>query len=482
MVNETDKLWAESAREYHAERNRSSGISATNGSPEKTSGSVQPFSEDALALQFADLHADDCRYVADWSQWLRWDGTRWQRDNTLAVFDRARAICRKSAAACNKPKLAKELTSAKTVAAVERLARSDRRLAATSEQWDADPWLLNTPKGVIDLRTGAMREHRANDYLTRIATVAPDGDCPLWHAVLQRVTNSDEALQQYLQRVFGYSLTGLTREHALFFFYGRGANGKGTLVNAIAGILGDYHRTAPIETFTASHTERHPTDLAGLRGAHLVTATETEEGRRWAEAKIKGLTGGDQISARFMRQDYFDFTPQFKLVISGNHKPSLRSVDEAMRRRFNLVPFTVTIPEDERDPQLGEKLKNEWPGILAWMIDGCTDWQEHGLAPPEAVTAATTSYFEAQDIFAAWLDECCEENANAWERSQTLFTSWKEWAERSGQFVGDSKMFRDRIERRDAISYRPEPGTHRAGYQGVRLKLPPVDPYYADRA
>jgi putative DNA primase/helicase len=368
------------------------------------------------------------------------------------------------------------------VAAVERLARCDPRLAATVEQWDADPWLLNMPNGVIDLRTCTMREHRPDDHLTRMTTVAPEGDCPLWLAFLDRVTNGDKALQQYLQSVSGYALTGQTTEHAMFFLWGRGANGKGTFVNAITGILGDYHRTAPIETFTASYTDRHPTDLAGLLGARLVTASETEEGRRWAESKIKMLTGGDRISARFMRQDFFDYTPQFKLMISGNHKPSLRSVDEAIRRRFNLVPFTVTIPAaDERDPELGETLKAEWPGILAWMIDGCTDWQERGLAPPEAVTAATAIYFETQDTFAAWLDECCEVNANAWERAQTLFASWKEWADRAGQYVGDSKMFRDRIERHDGISYRLEPGTKRAGYQGVRLKVATEDPYYAAR-
>ena len=142
-----------------------------------------------------------------------------------------------------------------------------------------------------------------------------------------------------------------------------GVNGKSVLLSTIAGLLGDYHKTAPIETFTASNADRHPTDLPGLRGARLVTATETEEGRRWAEARIKQLTGGDMISARFMRQDFFEFSPAFKLVIAGNHKPSLRSVDEAIRRRFHLIPFGVTIPAGERDGELADKLRTEWPGI-----------------------------------------------------------------------------------------------------------------------
>jgi putative DNA primase/helicase len=195
---------------------------------------------------------------------------------------------------------------------------------------------------------------------------------PSPRAFLSKITNGNAELSEYLARMAGYCLTGSTNEHALFFCYGTGANGKTTLVNAITGCIGDYHRTAPIETFTQSHNDRHPTELAALRGARLVTAVETEEGRRWAESKIKALTGGDAIAARFMRQDFFEYVPQFKLLIAGNHKPGLRSVDEAIRRRFNLVPFTVTIPPEERDEGLPEKLKAELPGILAWMIRGCS--------------------------------------------------------------------------------------------------------------
>lgn len=148
-----------------------------------------------------------------------------------------------------------------------------------------------------------------------------------------------QELIDYLQRVLGYSLAGITREHALFFLYGTGANGKSVFINTVAGVLADYHKTAPIETFTASQSDRHPTDLAGLRGARLVTATETEEGRPWAESKIKVLTGGDKVAARFMRQDFFEFVPSFKLLVGGNHMPSLRSVDEAMRRRIHSFHF-----------------------------------------------------------------------------------------------------------------------------------------------
>jgi putative DNA primase/helicase len=429
------------------------------------------FSDEALALRFADLHADDLRYVAVWGKWLIWDGMRWQFDDTLAAFSLVRKVCRIAAGQLNKEKTATALASAKTVAAVANLARSDRRLAATVAQWDTDPWLLNTPDGVIDLRTGKLRAHRPADYMTKLTAVSPDRKCatPVWLAFLAKITDNDSDLVAFMQRMIGYALSGSTKEHALFFLHGVGANGKSTFINAITGIAGDYHTTAPIETFTTSTQERHPTDLAGLRGARLVTAIETEEGRRWAESKIKALTGGDRIAARFMRQDFFQYVPTFKLVIAGNHKPGLRSVDEAMRRRFNLVPFAVTIPPHERDQQIGDKLKTEWPGILAWMIEGCVAWQGRGLKPPEAVTAATSAYLEAQDAIAAWIDDQCDRNPNAWERSKTLFANWKNWAERSGEICGDTKTFRDRLEAR-GIYHKRESGTGRAGYQGLAIK------------
>jgi P4 family phage/plasmid primase-like protien len=176
----------------------------------------------------------------------------------------------------------------------------------------------------------------------------------------------------------------------IFFLHGTGANGKTVFTSAVSGIMGDYALAAPMDTFIESKIDRHPTELAMLRGARLVTATETEAGRYWNESRLKALTGGDMISARYMRGDFFQFAPTFKLMISGNYRPSLRNIDEAIRRRLHLIPFTVTIPPDERDPDLPDKMKAEWPGILQWMVDGCTDWRECGLAPPEAVTKATS--------------------------------------------------------------------------------------------
>ena len=189
------------------------------------------FSDEALALRFAERHADVLRYVAAWGRWLMWNGQHWCFDDTLNVFDRVRHICREAASEANEPRIQMAVASAKTVAAVERLARTDRRLAATTDQWDADPWVLNTPSGIVDLHTGAVRPARPGDYCTKTTAVAPDGQCPLWKSFLWRITGGSEELIDYLQRILGYSLTGITREHALFFAYGTGANGKSVLIS-----------------------------------------------------------------------------------------------------------------------------------------------------------------------------------------------------------------------------------------------------------
>jgi putative DNA primase/helicase len=349
------------------------------------------------------------------------------------------------------------------------LARSDRQHAATVDQWDADLWLLNTPGGMVDLRTGKLRPATREDCATKITAATPGGDCPLWLKFLRDVTAGDKELQAFLQRVCGYILTGVTFEHALFFLYGTGANGKSVFATVILSILNDYAKIAPIETFTASQHESHPTDLAGLQGARLVTATETEEGRRWAESRLKSATGGEPISARFMRCDFFDYVPRFKLLIFGNHRPGLRSVDEAMRRRMNLIPFSVTIPPAQRDPKLAEKLRGEWGGILAWMVEGCLTWQREGLHAPRAVTSATDSYMAAEDALGRWLDECTIRAANARTGSGELYHAFRRWAEAAGEYIAPQKRFSQNLEAR---GFRPQKGHADRYFIGLRLLRP----------
>jgi putative DNA primase/helicase len=279
--------------------------------------------------------------------------------------------------------------------------------------------------------------------------------------------SGEKRLIDYLQRVLGYCLTGDVSEETLFFFYGLGANGKGVLMSTVADILADYHKAAAIETFTETRNDRHPTELARLAGARLVTASETESGRHWAESRLKMLTGQDVVAAHFMRQDDFEYRPQFKLIVSGNHKPNLRNVGEAIRRRLQLLLFGVVIARAARDRALRNKLRAEWPGILQWMIDGCLEWREHGLDPPVEVTDATKNYFAAQNTFAQWFEECCVLDLNAWTKTKDLFQSWKEWAEQANVRVGNIKDFGDNLMVHPVTWRHMEKGN---GYDGVRLK------------
>jgi P4 family phage/plasmid primase-like protien len=430
------------------------------------------FSDEALALEFAKRHADELRHVASLGTWNIWTGSYWCPDATMQAVDLARAVCR-SASSLVPPKrerLAFAVASAKTVAAVERLARADRRHATPADQWDRDMWLFNANGAVtINLRTGEEYAARPADYITKISPVAPNSTCAitLWITFLEGVTSGDVELQRYLQRIAGYCMTGLTTEHALFFLYGSGGNGKSVFVNTLRGIWGAYAVVAPMETFVESHTDRHPTEIAHLHGARLVCAQETERGRRWAEAKIKALTGGDPITARFMRQDFFTFVPQFKLLISGNHKPALRGVNEAIRRRIQLVPFTVTILPAERDRDLEDKLTAEWPGILQWAIDGCREWQRIGLAPPPAVCEATEEYLQEQDGIAQWVEECCVTGKHLWGIGAQLWQSWKKWAEANNETPGARNDFSTAL---SELGYRPDKSQHVRGHRGINLK------------
>jgi putative DNA primase/helicase len=453
-------------------------------------------SEEGMALAFADNYSEFLRYVNVWRAWMKWTGTRWAKEETLWAYDLIRKECRRAAAAAmgdmeieghQKGKIAGALNKANTRAAIEMLAKSDRRIAATTDQWNGDDWLINTPGGIIDLRTGENIGHDPAKYCTKITSVTPGGDCPLWQSFLDKVTASDKKLQAYLKRMCGYFLTGSIQEHALFFLYGPGGNGKSVFLNTISAILYDYHVVSPAATFAEQKGQRHETELARLDGARLVISQETEQGQYWADARIKSLTGGDKIPARYMRADYFEFEPKFKLCIVGNHKPQLRAVDDAIRRRFNLIPFDVTISPEEKDPKLSEKLKAEYGGVLAWMIEGCLEWQRDGLNPPETVLAATTDYLDSEDTIGLWLSDMCitpksyskEEERERYRAAKVesvqaeettlaaLFKSWKEYAEENHFPPKNNKSLVDQLVRRGFKKDRDRRGTF---LKGLRLK------------
>ena len=269
-----------------------------------------------------------------------------------------------------------------------------------------------------------------------------------WLGFLDRVTDGDRDLIDYLQRVCGYCLTGSVREHVMFFLYGGGANGKSVFINTFAGVMGTYAITAPLDMFLESRNERHPTELARLRGARLVTATETDEGRSWAEAKIKAMTGGDTITARFMRQDFFEFKPQFKIMIAGNHKPQLKNVGEAMRRRLHLIPFTLQIPANERDKDLTEKLKEDWKDILHWAIKGVKIWFREGLQPPEAVVNATNDYLTSEDALGTWLAEECFVDKQYETTLAILYEGYAKWCDQSNERKTTRRAFSNELDER----------------------------------
>jgi putative DNA primase/helicase len=435
------------------------------------------FSEEALALRFTDRHRDRLRHVAAWSRWLVWDGCRWAPDDTMRVLNLSRLVCREASAEAiivESEKVATRVGSASTVAAVVRLAAADPVHARRSDEWDADQWSLNTPGGIVDLKTGAVRPSDPTAGCTKITAVAPSGECPTWMQFLEDVTARDTDVMDYLQRVIGYCLTGSITEHALFFVHGPGGNGKGVFLNTVQAILGDYATVASMDTFTATPNDRHPADMAMLRGARLVTAQETEEGRRWAESKLKALTGGDPITARFMRQNFFTFHPNFKLFVVGNHRPAIRNVDEAMRRRLHLIPFTYKPPSPDRG--LFDRMKDEWPGILRWAIEGCLHWQRIGLNPPGAVLSATAEYFETEDAIGRWIEDQCDRDPTKQTAVSALFADWQAWAGATGEFAGTLKRFSTDVERRGFERVKQRDGN---AFRGLTLR-DGIRPWYVN--
>lgn len=424
--------------------------------------------EDSAALRFAELFADKLRFCHDTGAWFEWSGSAWRKNRTGRAFHWARDLARNLAD--SEPDKVRYITGKTSFArGVEAFSRTDPTFAVTIETWDRDPFLLGTPGGTVDLRTGILRPADPKDGITKLAGCAPAHapDCPRWRRFLDEATGGDAEAIRFMQQWCGYSLTGDTREHALIFVYGPGGNGKSVFLNVLTAIMGEYATTAAMDTFTASHNDKHPTDLAMLRGARLVTASETEEGRAWAESRIKQMTGGDTITARFMRQDFFSFRPNFKLTIVGNHKPALRNVDEAARRRFNIVPFTRKPASP--DPELEAKLREEWPGILRWMIEGCLDWQKNGLVRPASVTEATQTYFSDQDLLGQWIEEMCrieQGRTDIWDRCADLFESWSEYARDAGEEPGTMKSFSEAMQRKGFAPYRT---TRARGFRGIQL-------------
>ena len=448
-----------------------SGIQAGLTAPilEKTVSEVH------IAKVFTQLHSHEAKFCHTADKWYWFDGSHWMPSETGVE----RFILREIATKESGGKASSSKNS--VVSGAENLAKVDPAHTATSKFWDNDPYLLGTTGGTIDLRSGKLRKARPEDGITKITACAPEqGEPELWLRFLLEASGGDADMVAYLQRVCGYILTGDTCEHALFFIHGYGGNGKSVFLNTIAGILGDYAKTASMDTFTVNKFQQHSTDLAMLKGARLVTASETEAGKPWAEARIKQMTGGDPITARFLYCDHFTFLPQFKLLIVGNHAPKLSFVDDAIRRRFNILPF-VHKPQNP-DKHLEMKLKAEWPKILNWMIQGCLIWKEQGLNPPTKVILATEEFFEEQDVFGQWLKTKCHVNPKNEKLKVpcgTVFLDWANFAEENGEEPGDAKLLGSRLKRLGILSRTAQDsktGKKVKHYFGIQLF--DIDPFY----
>jgi putative DNA primase/helicase len=373
---------------------------------------LPPGSDTDLGDIFARLYGHNWRYVELWKSWMWWNGSRWERDVILRIRDTVKEMMihyvEHGAGSLLTDAQKKTQLNNATISNVIAAASSHPLLRATVEQWDLDQWIVNTPTGTLSLIDGTLSQHARQHYCTTSTIVHPKGDCPLWMSHLETITGGDLDLQSYLKRAAGYSLTGVTSEHVFFFCYGAGGNGKSVFLDTISAIMGKYAKQANIDMFLKSRGEQPQHEIADLVGARYVTVNEVKKGRSFDESRINNLTSAKSITTCRKYEHPFEFTPRLKLWFAGNEKPEISGgVDQAIRRRVQIIPFRYTIDETKKLKNFPELLVAEYPGILQWMIDGCREWQRIGLSPPEVVTSATNDYLDNEDIFASWLNECC---------------------------------------------------------------------------
>jgi len=430
------------------------------------------------AQRLADHFEPSLRYCAASGQWLVWDGRRWKDDDTCAVVRAAcelPAIIRREAKGCGNAKLAKaimgwaSISEGRTrVEAAVALARAQMSLVVRLADLDADDWALCVLNGTIDLRTGTLRPHRREDYITKMAPVEydPQAACPLFLKFLDRVFAGDASLISYVLQFFGVAMTGDVTEQIMPLFWGGGANGKSVLIDTVKSVFGDYATDAPPGLLVETGQERHPTEIADLQGRRLVVASETEQGASLKLQLVKRLTGDATLKGRRMRQDFFEFRRTHKLLMVTNNRPRVKENSEAAWRRLPLVPFTVTIPLAERDPKLLEKLRTEGPGILALCVQACLEWQREGLRAPRAVSAATHEYRAEEDIIGRWIEERCHVGGEVYATYSSLRADYGRWCDEVGERPLGGRAFGEALDKKGIRS-----GSKRVGAKAAKVRL-----------
>lgn len=404
------------------------------------------------AMKLVARHGADLRYCQARSAWLVWDGCRWAWDECGEVERRARETVlswyedAKDLSKEDRKKLvghALKCESAARLRAMVDLARYEPSIPVTMAELDRDPWMLNVENGTLDLRTGELRPHHHDDLITRLVPASYDSlaECPVWLTFLDRIMDGSAEKITFLQRAIGYSLTGSTKERLFFLLHGGGKNGKTKFLQTISKLLNDYGSRIDTDSLMEAKNRGIPNDIARLKGARFVFASEGEEGKRLAEAKVKELSGGDTITARFMRGEWFDFDPEFKLWLGTNHRPNVRGNDKAIWDRIKLIPFTVRIPDEEQDKDLLEKLVAELPGVLAWAVEGCLDWQREGLTEPDDVRFANAQYRSEEDVIGNFLDDKCEIGNDLQVTKKAMYAAYKTWCEDNGERTVSQKKF-----------------------------------------
>lgn len=397
------------------------------------------------AERFADMFGIDVRFVPEWGKFFVWNGQFWAGDSgSIRVLEMTKDVARsflldahacrddnQRAAIIDHARRAEQEPKRKAMLA---LVQAEPPIPMAHAALDCDRMLLNVQNGTLDLHTGKLKPHDRGNLITRILPVAynPDATCPLWLKFLGEVLPDEETIA-FIQRAIGYSITGDVSEHCLFFLHGLGANGKSVFLLVFLALLGEYATQAPTAMLLARSGETHPTELTTLHGRRMAVCQETPSGKGWAEEIIKHITGGDRISARRMREDFWQFEPTHKLWVSGNHKPVVRGTDEGIWRRLRLVPFERVIPEAERDPKLTDRLCAELPGILTWAVQGCLTWQRDGLGMSAKVKAATADYREESDRLGPFLAECCQTAPDAVVSRKEIYRKYVDWAEEQGE-------------------------------------------------